>query len=102
VNIAFLGQLAALLNPALASSFVAATLKELVNALVLFINSSLISLLVTGYCTGYNKPFTIFLQGGTAGAKRLWVMSNISLDSILPGVDINAFVEQHKVCYLTC
>ena len=35
VNIDFLGQLAAILSPTMASSFVAATLKEMVNALVI-------------------------------------------------------------------
>lgn len=46
VNIAFLGQLCAASDPALASSFIAATLKELVNALVIFVNSLLISLIL--------------------------------------------------------
>jgi len=46
VNIAFLGQLCAALDPALAPSFVAATLKELVNALVIFIYTLLILLIL--------------------------------------------------------
>ena len=37
VKIAFIGELAAILNPTMAPSFVAATLEELANSLVVFI-----------------------------------------------------------------
>ena len=37
------------------------------------------------------------LQGGAARAEGEWIMAQTSLDEILPGVDVDAFVDQHKV-----
>jgi len=66
MTLGFLGPLSSPLGSSLAPLFVAAVLKELV------------------------------IAQGTAGAERIWGMSNTSLVSLLANVDPKAFVSQHK------